>query len=75
MKTFVLWAVRKGKPSWQEEIITETSDAAKLVKAKRWAKQNGFSKFRLMEYIEGEQPDFAKTVKTGLGGEGKCRCP
>lgn len=57
----MLWAVKKGDEDWQEQIIT--TDEARIPAAKEWAKQNGFDRFRVSEYQDGDVPDFTKAVK------------
>tara|TARA_R110000772_G_scaffold46279_5_gene105698 strand:+ start:1484 stop:1666 length:183 start_codon:yes stop_codon:yes gene_type:complete len=56
----ILWAVKIGNPDWQEEIITEQQD--RIEKAKIWAKENGYHKFRTSGIDLTEKPDFTKTI-------------
>ena len=58
----VLWAVKKGAPDWQEDIITQHADVY-LEEAKRWAIDQGYDRFRLAIYDDiPEKPDFTKTI-------------
>lgn len=41
----VLWAVKIGEPDWCEVIIT--NKAERIDKAKEWAANNGYNRFRL----------------------------
>lgn len=61
---YVLWGIRKGEPDWSEEIITKATskDDPKLQKAKRWASNHGFDRFRIAQ-IGDEPPDFLSTIK------------
>ena len=59
----VLWARRKGAEKWQEEIITSTTDAAHLAKAKKWATDNGFIGLRVETLNLSTPPNFAGTVR------------
>lgn len=61
-KEITLWATRKGQPSYMEDLITSTTDTAKLAKAKQWALDNGFDRLREACVIDGREPDFSKTV-------------
>jgi hypothetical protein len=68
MKTeYVLYAIRKGEEDWQEELIT-TADVTpegegKLEKAKAWAKQQGFDRFRIAKFNPDVPPDFRKVFR------------
>lgn len=64
----VLWAVKKGEPDWNEQIITEKEE--RIEDAKKWATQNGFDRFRIATIDLKEKPDFKKTFDTG-GGAGQ----
>jgi hypothetical protein len=57
----VLWAVKVGDANWQEQLITSTSDKAKVAKAREWAQANGFNRFR-ESHFDGTAPDFTKTL-------------
>ena len=56
----MLWAVKTGNEDWEEEIIT--TDEERIPAAKQWATENGFDRFRIADYRDGEKPDFAKTL-------------
>lgn len=56
----ILWAIKKGAESWEEQLITE--DETKIEAAKKWAIANGFDRFRVSEYQAGEKPDFRKVI-------------
>ncbi len=60
MKQQMLWAVKVGDEDWQEQIIT--TEASRIEAAKEWATKNGFNRFRVSDYSDGEKPNFAKTV-------------
>jgi hypothetical protein len=62
MTEFVLWATRIGAESWQEDLITSTTDKDHLSKAKAWALANGFTNLRVSKFTEGDKPDFAGTI-------------
>lgn len=53
------WATKKGRPDYEEQLITE--DSAKIAAASEWAKANGFDRLRVSEW-DGSAPDFASTV-------------
>jgi hypothetical protein len=57
----VLWGVRKGNPDWMTEILT--TDPAKFEDAKKWARENGFDRFRTAIIDLTTPPDFSSTVK------------
>ena len=58
--TRALFAVRRGAPDWQEELITEV--AARIPAARAWALANGFDRLREVEVDDTTPPDFAGTV-------------
>lgn len=47
---YTLWGTRKGNADWQEEVITSTSDKARLEKARAWAVSNGFDRLRVSTF-------------------------
>ena len=54
-KEFVLYGVRKGNPDWQEEVIIARKGEFETYKilfenVKKWAEENGFNRFRLVEF-------------------------
>lgn len=55
----MLWAVKVGDEDWQEQIITTNESA--IEKARKWAEQNGFDRFRVSTMPDGP-PDFTKTL-------------
>jgi hypothetical protein len=61
--TYVLWAVKIGDADWEEQNIVDTTDPARLEKAKQWATANGFDRLRVMTHTDGDMPDFTKAVK------------
>jgi hypothetical protein len=61
MKETTLWATKIGAPSWQEDVITSTTDPAKLAAARAWAESNGFDRLREVVF-DGSAPDFAASV-------------
>jgi len=61
MKEIALWATKIGEPSWKEDLITSTTDPAKLAAARKWAESNGFDRLR-ETVLDGSAPDFAATV-------------
>lgn len=60
MKVKALFAVKVGNEDWQEELITEQPHL--MEKARAWATENGFDRFRVVEFNQNELPDFAGTV-------------
>jgi len=58
---YILYAVKKGAEDRQEEIITCTKDKARLAKARKWAEEQGFDRFRTTTY-SGEAPDFTRVL-------------
>ena len=58
----VLWATKIGAADWQEQVITETSDPAKLEAAAQWAKANGFDRLRVLN-LDGSKPDFVGAIR------------
>lgn len=61
----VLWAKRKGAEDWQTELITSTTSADHLAKAKEWAIANGFVNLRVSEFRPGDKPDFIGAINKG----------
>jgi hypothetical protein len=55
----ILWATRKGKKEWQEEIITEKEK--RIPAALVWAYKEGYDRFRIAEF-DGERPDFSRVL-------------
>lgn len=58
---FVLWAVKIGDPDGKEQIITTSIEHKEA--AKKWAKENGFDRFRELRFNLNEAPDFTKIFK------------
>lgn len=58
----ILFAVRIGNPDWQEELITEVED--RITDARKWAKQNGFNRFRIAEIDLDEKLNFANLINS-----------
>ena len=59
----ILWAVKKGEPDYNEQIITENEE--RIEDAKKWATENGFDRFRIQVLDLSTPPDFKKTFGTG----------
>lgn len=57
----ILWGHRKGDPDWAEEVIT--TKAENHAAAKKWAKENGFDRFRVSRLDLSKPPDFGKTIR------------
>ena len=57
----VLFGVRKGNESWQEEVISEHED--RFDAAKKWATENGFDRLRIADIDLTTPPDFTKSVR------------
>ena len=55
-----LFAVRIGAEDWQEELITEREEH--IEDAKTWAINQGFDRFRVMDFKDGDKPDFKKIL-------------
>jgi hypothetical protein len=53
----VLWAVKKGNPDWQEELISV--NPANFEYARRMASLDGYDKFRIAE-IGTDIPDLTR---------------
>lgn len=66
-----MFAVRKGDADWQEQVITSTSDAARLTAARAWAEANGFDRIRSVVMNFQDKPDFAKSIKRPSGSGGR----
>jgi hypothetical protein len=62
MKTYVLWAVKDGSPSWMEEVIAEVTNPTQIETAKEKAIENGFGRFRVMIHNTGDMPNFTGTI-------------
>ncbi len=62
MKEKVLWATKKGSPSWQEQVICTKEKYFEA--AISWAKANGFNKFRVAVIDISTPPKFEKTLNT-----------
>jgi hypothetical protein len=60
MKIKVLWGTKIGEEDWQEQMITENSEA--IEKAKAWAMANNFDRLRVSEVDLEQRPDWSKTV-------------
>lgn len=60
MKTKILFGVRVGNESWQEELLTECAE--RIEAAKDWASKNGFDRFRVAVIDLDEKPDFTKLL-------------
>lgn len=56
----ILWATKNFAPDYAEELITEVEE--RIPDAIKWAKENGYGRFRISEFKEGEMPDFSKTI-------------
>jgi len=61
MNDFILWGVREGRPDWDEEIIT--TNKARKEEAKRWARTQGFDRFREANIDMTVKPDFKKAIR------------
>jgi hypothetical protein len=61
MKVKLLYATKKGQPSYMEELLTDKEEQFEA--AKNWAQQNGFDRFRVANCDLSEKPDFAKTIQ------------
>lgn len=59
----VLYATRKGDPDWKEELITSTSDSARLAAAETWAREHGFDRLRVTTFDMSKPPDFVGAIK------------
>jgi len=57
----VLYGTRKDNEDWQEEIIS--TNPAVFDKAKAWAKEQGFDRFRIDEIDLSTPPDFTKAIQ------------
>ena len=59
---YVLWGLKNGLPSWQEDFLGEYKTLEQLNAAKAAAKNNDYSTRVLM--LNGfEKPDFIGTIK------------
>lgn len=58
----ILWGVKKGNPSWMEEVIFEAKNDKELDFAKSYALSHGYTNLRVMNF-NGEKPDFTKTIR------------
>jgi hypothetical protein len=56
----ILYAVKKNDPDYMEEIITTNEEV--IDKARTWAIENGFDRFRVATFTDGERPDFISTI-------------
>lgn len=59
-KVRVLWATKKGEPDYCEELITEVAE--RIPAARKWAKANGYDRFREADVDLGVKPNFAATL-------------
>jgi len=57
-KEYTVWGTKIGDQEWQEQMLTETTDLARVEKCKVWAKANGFDRIRV-SIFNWEQPNFA----------------
>ena len=57
-KEYTVWGTKIGDQEWQEQLLTETTDLARVEKCKVWAKANGFDRIRV-SIFNWEQPNFA----------------
>jgi len=56
----ILYGIRIGEEDYQEEILTTNEE--KIEDARKWAKANGFDRFRIAEIDLGKKPDFIGTI-------------
>lgn len=59
-KQTILYGVKIGEPNYMEQIISIYP--AEFTKAKKWATDNGFDRFRIAEIDLTTLPDFKKTL-------------
>jgi hypothetical protein len=57
----ILWAVKIGAPSWQEQIITTHKE--RIEEARKWAEEQGFDRFRISTLDLGVAPDFSSIIR------------
>jgi hypothetical protein len=57
----VLYGIRVGEESWQEEVLTNRSD--RIEAAKLWALENGFDRFRVVRIHLRGVIDFGGSVR------------
>ena len=57
-KEYTVWGTKIGDQDWHEQLLTETTDLARVEKCKVWAKANGFDRIRV-SIFNWEQPNFA----------------
>lgn len=55
-----LYAVRKGDPDWAEVLITEVEE--RIPDARKWAESNGYDRFRIATFEQGEPVTFGANV-------------
>ena len=61
MKEKILFGIKKGRPAWEEELITDKTEQIK--EAKAWAIKEGYDRFRVATIDLSTPPDFTKTIK------------
>ena len=57
----ILYGIRIGEEDYQEEILTTNEE--KIEDAKKWARANGFDRFRIAEFNMEEKPDFIGAIQ------------
>lgn len=56
----IMFAVKRGEPSYKEQIITENENRFEAARA--WCKANGFDRIRIANIDLSTTPDFRETI-------------
>lgn len=63
MVIYLYWAVKKGHPLWDEELVAESDEKLNIEVLKKLLDEKGYHSLRESVYKLGEKPDFKKAVK------------
>ena len=62
MKEYIIFGTKNNAPHWDESIITTTTNNEHKRNAMEWARANGFINVRVLEFENGDKPDFIGTL-------------
>ena len=60
--TYVLWATKKGMPTYMEQVLMESYDLKMIEAGKKQAIKNGYENIRIANYDMTVPPDFKGAV-------------
>lgn len=62
MVIYLYWAVKKGHPLWDEELVAESDEKLDIEVLKKLLDKKGYHRLR-ESVFKFEKPDFKKAVK------------